>query len=283
VKYGFFPGCAYQTAAGYKESVDAVNRALGIELVEIKDWNCCGATAAVSVNAGHASHLCARLFALAEAQGFDEIVTVCNACYAALQKACHKIIEAPGLLAQSNERLEKENIRLHRILPVRHYLDVLIEDILPDQWPKKKKTPAFDRPVAAYYGCQLTRPYGDLSQAQRPDRLEALLRHAGLTVVEHSAKTLCCGASHMIAYAAECHPLISRIMMEIAAKGGAVVATICPMCQFNLDDGQSRLNAPKLPVTYFTQMIGLALGIDSKQLGLGKLLTPFRISAEVES
>jgi heterodisulfide reductase subunit B2 len=283
VRYGFFPGCAYGSAAGYRESVDAVNRAIGVELVEILDWNCCGATAAVSLNADHAVNLCGRLFALAEAQGFDEIVTVCNACYASLQKAAHKIADNPRVLSEINQRLEKENIRISRVLPVRHYMDVLIEDIPLENWLPQQEQAIFKLPVAAYYGCQLTRPYGHRAQAERPGRLERLLRQLGLTVVEHSAKTLCCGASHMIPYASACSPLISRIIKEIEAKGGAVITTICPMCQFNLDNGQDRLKAPKLPVTYFTQIIGLAIGIDPGNLGLDKLLTPFRLGDGVWS
>lgn len=281
MRYGFFPGCAYGNAAGYRESVDAVNGAIGIELVEIPDWNCCGATAEASLNADHAVNLCGRIFALAQTRGFDEIVTVCNACYAALQKAAHRLSDDPQMLHKINQRLEKENIRISRVLPVRHYLDVLIEDIPLENWLPQQGEAIFKLPVAAYYGCQLTRPYGNRSQAERPDRLERFLRQLGLTVVEHSAKTLCCGASHMIAYTSACSPLISRIMSEIKAKGGDVITTICPMCQFNLDDGQSRIPGVKLPVTYFTQIIGLAIGIDPGHLGLDKLLTPFNSRAGV--
>ncbi len=281
MRYGFFPGCAYGTAAGYRESIEAVNQVLGIELIDIVDWNCCGATAAVSLGEDQALNLCGRIFALSENQGFDEIITVCNACYATLQKFRHKIEVHPDLLPKINSRLQNQNLRVSRIPPVRHYLEVLARDLSEDQWPSSQQGVELPGPVAVYYGCQLTRPYGDRKLTERPDVLEPVLRRLGVPVVEHSAKTLCCGASHMIAYTSACSPLVSRIIKEISAKGADVVTTICPMCQFNLDEGQSQRKGPKLPVTYFTQIIGLALGIDPKHLGLDKLLTPFRIGTGV--
>ncbi|MCK7469238.1 MAG: heterodisulfide reductase-related iron-sulfur binding cluster [Desulfosudis oleivorans] len=94
--YGLFPGCAYATAAGYRESVDAVNRQLGIELVELADWNCCGATSVFSLNQDDALIPTGRLFALAEAQGQEQILTVCNACYTTMRKAGQMLSKAPG-------------------------------------------------------------------------------------------------------------------------------------------------------------------------------------------
>ncbi|MBA3031377.1 MAG: disulfide reductase [Desulfobacteraceae bacterium] len=273
MKYGFFPGCAYKTAAGYEESVNAVNSLLGIELVEIRDWNCCGATAAFSREENSALALAARIMALAEQQGFSEIVTVCNACYATLKKAEHKLSGNPQRLKKVNGFLKADGLTLNQPVPVRHYLDVLIEDIPLEVWIQGKKTvfPFHDR-VAAYYGCQLTRPYGEPSQAERPDRLEKLLLALGVPVVKHSAQTLCCGASHIIGYEKQCLPLISRITGEMKNKGAEIITTLCPMCQFNLDYGQEKIQGKKLPVTYFTQVIGLAMGIAPESLGLDKLL-----------
>jgi heterodisulfide reductase subunit B2 len=282
VKYGFFPGCAYKTAAGYKESVDAVNRHIGIELVEIDDWNCCGATAAFSINGKNAMDLAGRVLALAEAQGFKEIVTTCNACYATLQKAVSKFNHSPGLMEKVNTDLEKEKLTLTRTLPVRHYMDVLIDDVPESAWPENSQNlPFTDNGVAVYYGCQLNRPYGPPAEALRPVRLEKLLRRFGIRPIEHSAKTLCCGASHMIPHEKDCLPLILRIVGETRRKGAGIITTICPMCQFNLDYGQKKIKGTALPVTYFTQVIGLAMGIAPKELGIDKLLIPLKMDSEV--
>ncbi len=282
MKYGFFPGCAYKTAAGYKDSVDKVNQQVGIELAEIEDWNCCGATAAFSISADKAMALAGRVMALADAQGFKEIVTVCNACYATLQKAVFKFNHSPGLKERVNQCLENEKLQLIRILPVRHYLDVLIDDIPEIAWPSVSQKPSIaDKPVAAYYGCQLTRPYGTSAEAEKPVRLEKFLSRFGFRPIEHSAKTLCCGASHMIPHETDCIPLISRITGEMRRKGAEIITTICPMCQFNLDYGQKKMKGPELPVTYFTQIIGLAMGIAPKDLGIDKLLVPIKIDSDV--
>jgi heterodisulfide reductase subunit B len=275
MRVGFFPGCAYKTAAGYEESVNAVNAVLGIELVEIEDWNCCGATAGFSVNASAAVTLGARLMALAQKQGFSEIVTVCNACYATLKKVEHKLDEDHDLLDEVNRRLEPDHLLLPSVVPVRHYLEVLTDDVPADRWPEVRNTPLMAHAkVAAYYGCQFTRPHGQGSQTERPNQLEGLLEKIGVTTVDHSAKTLCCGASHIISHEKSCITLISRITGEMKNKGANLITTICPMCQFNLDFGQGKTAGPKLPVTYFTQVLGLALGVDSQKLGLNKLLIP---------
>lgn len=282
MKYGFFPGCAYKTAAGYKESVDMVSTRVGIELVEISDWNCCGATAAFSIDAGNAMALAGRVLTLAHDQGFKEIVTVCNACYATLQKAAKKFSHAPELMDAVNEHLKKETLTLTRILPVRHFMDVLIDDIPETAWKDKiEKSDIANMAVAAYYGCQLTRPYGTSAEAQRPARLEGFLTRLGFHPVEHSAKTICCGASHLIAHEKDCIPIISRIIGEVRRKGGDMITTICPMCQFNLDYGQDKIKGPSLPVTYFTQIIGLAMGIAPKDLGMDKLLVPVKMKSDV--
>lgn len=283
MKYGFFPGCAYQTAAGYKESVDQVNRRIGVRLEEISDWNCCGATAAFSMDAANGLALAGRVLALAHAQGYQEVVTVCNACYATLQKAVSVFGDAPDAKEDVNRRLKRENLSLTRVPPVRHYMDVLIEDVPEAVWlDAAAQSPLGKTSVAVYYGCQLTRPYGAPEESQRPRRLEAFFQRLGLRPVAHSAQTLCCGASHLVPHEKDCIPLIARIIQEMTRKGAALVTTICPMCQFNLDYGQSKVRGAGLPVTYFTQVIGLAMGMSPKDLGMDKLLIPLKREPEVD-
>ena len=274
--YGFFPGCAYPTAAGYRESVDAVNRQLGIELVELADWNCCGATSVFSLNQDDALTLTGRLFALAEAQGHEQILTVCNACYTTLRKAGRMLAESPPDLARVNEGLSQEGLRLSRLLPVRHYLEILYEDVPAAAWSAARPAYIGRVKVAAYYGCQLTRPWADLDHAERPALLDRFFSRLGFQPVDHSARTICCGASHALPYEMECRPMIRRIVEEARRRGAHFISTLCPLCQFNLDSLQQPADGRPIPVPYFSQLAGLALGISPQKLGFGKLL----ISAE---
>jgi heterodisulfide reductase subunit B len=272
--YGFFPGCAYATAAGYRESVDTVNRQLGIELVEIPDWNCCGATSVFSLNQDDALILAGRLFALAQAQGHEQILTVCNSCYTTLRKAGQMLAQSQTELSRVNVRLSAEGLTLNRLLPVRHYLEILYEDVPADAWSAGRPGYIGRLKVAAYYGCQLTRPWADLDHAERPALLDRFFSRLGFQAVDHSARTVCCGASHALPYEKDCRPMIRRIVEEARRRGAHFISTLCPLCQFNLDSLQKSGEAPPIPVPYFSQLAGLALGIPPQQLGFGKLLIP---------
>lgn len=271
MKVCFYPGCSYAGTAGYKESTEAVAQKLGMELVTIPDWNCCGATVMFGENKLRATALAARHFALVQSMGFKEFATGCNACYSTLRKAAKLLTEDSEAFATVKDILAAIHLDLVEIPKVRHLLEV-ISAAMPEAASDAYK----NLPVGAYYGCQLTRPYQDLDAGENPGLLEAFLTRIGFAVAEHSAKTQCCGASHGVIYTDACEPLSNRIVNEIAAKGGQVVTTICPLCQFNLDRSQTQSGSAHLPVTYFTQLAGLALGLHPKELGMNKLL----VSAE---
>lgn len=282
--HGFFPGCAYKSAAGYRESVEAVNARLDIRLQALDDWNCCGATAAFSLDETDGLALCARLFAVAQKQGLPRIVTVCNACYTTLLKAKNHLEKDGRKLAAVRRRLAGQGLDIAGTLPaVSHYLDVLADTLAALPPMETAGSAGFPAPVGVYYGCQYSRPWLRGPAAQRPRVLEDLLGRLGIGTVDHSAGTLCCGASHAVPYADACGAMIRRIVGEIGAKGGELITTICPMCQFNLDAGQSGRGRPPLPVTYFTQLIGLALGIAPGALGVDKLLIPLRVGGRQAS
>ncbi|RJX25886.1 MAG: heterodisulfide reductase subunit B [Desulfurivibrio sp.] len=267
MKICFYPGCSFATSAGYRESTEAVCRKLDIELNEIPDWNCCGATVMFGDNKLRATALAARHFALVQPMGFAELVTGCNACYATLRKAARLLAADEELFRKTQAVLHNLGLDLDRIPKIRHLLEVLVE-AMPDSTSDKYKTLA----VGAYYGCQLTRPDQELDKGNYPQILEHFLSRIGFAVQEHSASTRCCGASHAVIYQNECQGLSQRIIGEIKGKGAQVITTVCPLCQFNLDLAQNQKNGPGLPVTYFTQLAGLALGLAPAELGLNKLL-----------
>jgi len=276
VTYLFYPGCSYASSAGYPESVAALNRALNIRMEELEDWNCCGATAAFSLDKGKALSLAGRVLALAEQQQANEIVTVCNACYTTLRQATEVLEKDQTALDLVNGRLAGEGLSLTKSVRVRHYLEVLVNDIPKEAWPSPVSGKIAGLPVAAYYGCQFSRPWGiaggNPDHPQEPRLLDEFLRRLGLTPVEHSARTMCCGAAHAAPDPAACRVLVGRIVEGMRLAGAMAAAAICPMCQFNVDSLQS--GPEGIPVLYFTQLAGLALGLPERELGLFKLLTP---------
>jgi heterodisulfide reductase subunit B len=270
--YGFYPGCSYKTEAVFKESVEAVTRAISLNLVTIEDWNCCGATSIFSLDQTEALLLTGRIFALANRQNLDNIVTTCNACYTSLKKGYKTLKNERDLISKINNRLAVENLKITKLLPVRHLLDVLYNDVDETAWSRNRPKNLNKLKVAAYYGCQLTRPWADIDDPEQPVIMERFLERLGYETVDHSAKTLCCGASHFITYEDDCLKLTERIIGEMKRKGAQVACAICPLCQINLDGAQKRLGGVPIPIPYFTQLAGLALGIHPNNLGLKKLL-----------
>ncbi len=273
MKYAFFPGCTWKSAAGYRESVEAVNQQLDIELEEITNWNCCGATVCLSMNQGQALFLGARILALAGSMGYGQLVTGCNACYTTLRKIQKKLKESEEESEAVASQLQEEGLDLNLAVRIRHHLEILVNDIDGAAWKRAVKRDYSDVKVAPYYGCQLTRPWRDI----RPeDILEKLIALSGFTPVEHTAKSLCCGAALAVPYKAEGGKLIKRIIQGISMKGADLVTTICPLCQFNMDQGQMGFFSSDAgyPVTYYSQIAGLGLGIPPEELGLLKLFVP---------
>lgn len=266
MKLCFYPGCAFATSAGYKESFEEVVKELDLEFEEIEDWNCCGATVTKGMDSFKAMVLTGRIFALAGKQGYSVITTGCNACYTTLKKAALKLSQTRKK-EKVKEALSLEGLELPEKIEIKHILE-LLADVPEDRWKENRPDFIGDIGVAAYYGCQLTHPDSNVGDPEKPVILEKLLTNMGYRVTEHSAGTMCCGASLAVPHGDKCENLISRIIGEINFRKADVATTICPLCQFNLDS-QSR----DLPITFITQLAGLSLGITPEKLGFNKLLT----------
>ncbi len=275
----FYPGCTLKSAAGYQESIEAVLEALEIHLPEVEDWNCCGATAYFSLDEMAALVLPARIMAIAEEMGADQVVTPCNACYATLRKARAILAEDEELKAKVNEALKVDGKFYGGRVQVRHLLDFFMEPEVRKVWKARIKRPLEQLAVAPYYGCQYTRPQTDgEDHPEKPVTLDLFLEDLGARVVDFTAKTYCCGAAQMVTHEDACLPLVKRILLDARHKGAQAVVAICPLCQFNLEAPQAKLNIGSMPVVYFTQLLGLAMGMDERVLGLKKLLVPFRVA-----
>jgi len=277
MRYSFFPGCSLEsTAKDYLMSTQAVAKALGIEMEEVPDWTCCGSTPAHATDALLAAALPARNLAIAKDLGQDMVVC-CAACYGRLAGANLAIAEDARLRAQVAETIGREYSGGVR---VRHFLQVLREDVGLAEIRDMIVKPLGGLKVAAYYGCLLTRPKElcIVDDPEDPQLMEELLSAIGAEPIEWPFKTECCGASFSITRTDTVKRLCGEILKMAKESGADCIAVACPLCQTNLDLRQADIEKATgetfgLPVFYFTQLLGHAFGLSDEELGIGKLMT----------
>ncbi len=276
MKYAYFPGCSQEsTAEEYNHSLQAVARRLeNMDLVEIHDWNCCGATPAATVDPLLPHALAARNLAIAEEMGMD-MVTPCAACYKNINKASHVLNGDPDLLARINATLNGHH--LSHAPEVRHPLDVVVNDVGLDSVPVEK--PLHGLKVASYYGCLITRPEGGFDDPEHPQSMDRLMETLGAEAVDWPYKTKCCGGAIYMTTEEISFALSADVLAHAKAAGANAVAVGCPFCQLLLDLYQDKLEAIRgavfdLPIFFFSQLMGLAMGLERAELGLEKLVVP---------
>jgi len=271
--YAYYPGCSLSgLGKPYDESLRAVFSHLGLGLEEIPDWNCCGATSYMSVSEDKAVALAARNLALAEEMK-AEVVAPCAACYLVLTKAQHMMADYPVLAAKVHKGLQVAGLTYKGQVTVRHPLDILVNDVGLDAIKARVTKPLAGYRVAPYYGCQIVRPYGTFDDPLRPQTLDRLMAAAGAVVVDYPLKAHCCGGSLMGTMEDIGVRLNFLLLKEAKARSANVLATVCPLCQYNLEAYQDKMHrtfheSVHLPVVYFTQLLGLAFGLQPKALGL---------------
>lgn len=273
MKYAYFPGCSLQgTGRAYEESLLEVLRALEIGIQELPDWNCCGATAYMAVDEIKAFTLASRNLAIAEQQGGD-LMAPCAACYLVLLKTQHYMKDYPNVSNAVNRGLNAVGLRYEGKVRVRHPLDILVNDVGLDAIQARVKKPLKGLKVATYYGCQVVRPFSVFDHQDYPETMDRILKVCGVEIVHYPLKTKCCGGS-LTGTLTEVGARLCHILRAEAKRQGAdLIATLCPLCQFNLDAYQNRQRGQwfepvKMPVVYFTQLMGLAYGLSEKKLGL---------------
>jgi heterodisulfide reductase subunit B len=275
MKYAYFPGCSLKgLGRAYEESLLPVMERLGVELVELDDWNCCGATAYMSIDEKQACVLAARNLALAEKTGPHDLITPCSACYLVLNKMKHYLKDSPEMRTVVQRALDGAGLAYGGNTPVRHPLDILVNDVGLDVIKEKVVRPLTGLKVAPYYGCQVVRPYATFDDAWNPTTMDRLLATLGAEVVPYPLKTKCCGASLTGTLPKVGLRLTYILLREAARRGADVIATICPLCQFNLDayhdQVERRWGPVPVPTVYITQLMGLAFGLPAEQLGLNR-------------
>ncbi|HEY50395.1 MAG TPA: heterodisulfide reductase subunit B [Dehalococcoidia bacterium] len=260
MKYAYYPGCSLEaTAREYDLSVRAVCEHLGIELAEIPDWNCCGASSGHSTDRRLAGNLAGRNLALAEGMGMD-IAVACPACYIRLRKAQNEMKQDEK---QRDELTNLTGLSYNAQYNTRHLLDIICNEIGLESLKDKVVKPLHGLKLAAYYGCYLVRPPEIVAfdDPENPQCLDALLDTLGAEVRDWSGKVDCCGGSLSLSKREMARRMVGELV-EMARRAGAeAMVAACPLCHANLEMRQGGANGNKMPVFYFTELIGLALGI----------------------
>ncbi|MGD0795621.1 MAG: CoB--CoM heterodisulfide reductase iron-sulfur subunit B family protein [Dehalococcoidales bacterium] len=278
MKYAYYPGCsAHSTARDMHESCLAVAKALGIELQEIKGWTCCGASAAHQTDRALAASLAAANLVLAKEMGLDMVVN-CAACYNRSKAANYEVVNSPAMRESVGALLGES---YDGSVPVRHFIEVLSQDVGLAKLKKAVKRPLRGLKVACYYGCYLLRPpeATGLDDPENPTILENLVDAVGGESLEWPGKVECCGGALNLTRT-DITVARSAAIIEMARAAGADCITVaCPMCQTSLDLRQQDMakksgKAYDMPVLYITQLIGLCLGISPEELGCQRLMVP---------
>ena len=276
-QYAYYPGCSLESlAVSYHLSAIETCRELGLDLKEIDDWNCCGATAYFHVDELLANTLVARNLALAEKEGLD-FVAPCTGCYKNAYFTSADMKEDPDLADHINFALEADNLHYEGKTKVRHLLEVFIEDVGYDEIEERVSRPLRGLRVAPYYGCQLVRPRKDGEDTENPQFLERLMSAIGANPIDYGSKVRCCGGSLIITNREAALDMVYVLLKDAIDNEADVITTLCPMCNVNLELYQKQVNRMygtefSIPVMFFTQLIGLSLGLAPGRLGIGKEL-----------
>jgi heterodisulfide reductase subunit B len=276
MKYAYYPGCSSQSLEKeYEDSTKAICKVLDIELVEVPDWNCCGAIDAVySFKPLFSVALAARNLAITEKMQMD-IVTPCSGCYFTLNRINKILREDAETKSKVNEALANVGFNYNGGVKVWHLASILLSDKVLLKIKEAVKIQLTNLNVAAYYGCYLVRPpeICNFDDPEHPTRLDNLIESLGASKVDYYGKTRCCGSFLGITDEELVHKMSRDILLSAKNSGANCLATACPFCHINLDarqkDIESRFDIKiNLPVLHFTQLVGLAFGIEPKQLGL---------------
>lgn len=283
--YGYYPGCSVRsTSKAYERTLLGVFKTLNLELKELDDWNCCGATAYFGVDKRMAMAVSGRNLAMAQQQDMKELVAPCAGCFLTLKKANEYLQEHPN--GPINRSMDRTGLHYDGGVEIRHPLDVLVNDVGADALAAAAKRPLKEWKIASYYGCQIVRPYKGFDDPYNPQTMDTIMKALGAEVVDYPYKTRCCGGSLTGTVEDVGLRLVYMLFNEIAKHGANVIATACPLCHFNLDAYQKKVSTmfkdkfdqaaggsfTPIPVVHFTQIIGYAFGMDKGKLGFSDLM-----------
>ncbi len=292
-RVAYYPGCALEgTGHAYNRSTKAVGKKLGLDLVELKNWNCCGAMEVKNIDPKLQTYLSARNLSIAKDMGFETVMAPCNGCYHNLKKAEYDLkhdsesIEVNDRLATKAGHTKYQSGDVETI----HALDWIKHSIGEEGLKQHVKNSLKGLKVANYYGCMYTRPrhifpekdQGPGSEStSKPHFMDDLLAAAGAENVEYPLKTACCGGAHTLSDSETSTRLVLNLLETAEACGADVIATECPTCHSGLEMHQKRAETvfgrkTKVNILYFTQLLGLALGLSQRKVGIHENLSDSR-------
>jgi len=270
MKIGYYPGCSLLgSSREFDESSRAVLKALDVELVEVPDWNCCGASSAHVIDHTLSLALPARILAQAEQAGLTEILAPCAACSNRLLSAQQELEKHPELKAEVVKAIELPYQGTVKIVNILEVLDRVKDRIAA------KVTKPFAKKVANYYGCLLVRPprVVNFDRPEDPQSMDQMMKLVGAESLDWPFKTECCGAAFSVTRTDIVAKLSGKLVESAVKKGAEAIVVACPMCHSNLDLRRPAINEylgqeHKIPAMFITQVIGLAMGLDATALGL---------------
>lgn len=281
MKYALYPGCAAKGATPelYRSTMAIIGR-LGIEVVELEAASCCGAGVVGEVDPDVALALNARTFAQAEQLGLD-IMTICGTCQGVMGTANKRLKSEPGVLDRINQVLSRDGISYGGRVQVKHLLWIVVRELGLHRLRKEVRVPMENFRIAPFYGCYILRPSWDLGfdDPENPTSLEKVIRTVGGEPVHYMGRTKCCGFPIIMEKEAIALAMAGTHMKEAKEEGADFMVTPCPLCHMSLDVYQERAGRVvnrqlNLPILHLPQLIGLAMGIPPKDLGLSRHLIP---------
>ena len=261
---------------------------LGIQVVELEAASCCGAGVVSEADPDTALALNARTFAQAEQRGLD-VMTICGTCQGVMS-AANKRLKEPGVLNRINHILNKDGVSYRGTVHVKHLLWIVVREIGMKRLAEQVTVPLADFRIAPFYGCYILRPSWDLGfdDPENPTSLEKVIQAVGGEPVAYPGRTKCCGFPIILEKEAIAVAMAGKNLKEAKDEGADFMVTPCPLCHMSLDIYQDRASRAvnttlNLPVLHLPQLLGLAMGVPSKDLGVSRHLIPVdSIVREVE-
>lgn len=281
MKTAVFWGCCILTEHyAYEMSVREVMPKLDVELVTLKSASCCG-DPIKSVNDFAVTYLSARTLALTETTGLGNLLVPCNRCHLTLSEAKYRLENDTEMRNKVEALLAEEGLRYSDELRIWHTIDLLHDKIKPERIKEKIETPLNGLKLATHPGCQILRPneIGRVDSAEAPKKLDELVQILGAETLDYSEKLDCCGSALLNTYQDAAWSLAGTKIRTLQGYGVDGLVVSCPECHLMYDTKQEAAAATvggklKLPVFYYTQLLGVALGVDHKKLGLNLNRSP---------
>ncbi len=291
-EYSFYPGCSSErkaSASNYMVSVEAMCKTLDIKLNEIPDWNCCGASIGYAEGGELPRHtMNARNIALSDQHNpGQDIVATCAACWLGAKESQERIAHSGELLADIKSILGEAGLNYEGKQPIRHMVEVLIEDLGYDELKKPVKKPLEGIKIAGYVGCQTNRPFGVHGESfENPAYLDKLTETMGAEpLTKYDQKVTCCGGALAFSEPEKSQAQIKKIIESAYDHGAEMIVTPCPVCQMNVEVYQDQINKKhgtkfKIPVVYYSQLMTVAYGGSAKEAGLdGNVIRATKLEA----